>query len=143
MDARVKLRKLVNNVDESSATFCPSPLQISRAYNILNECLFDGKLKKPYIIIKQMKDAWALCEGDIYTGQDRFINDPVCHHIILNDTFPNRKFFLEVLAHEMIHQYQCEFQNRMDHGQTFWAWKNKLEKYNLRLFKSKAGTSIS
>jgi len=140
MDARAKLRKLVNSADNPSIGFCPSPLQISRAYNILNECLFEGKLKKPHIIIRPMRDAWALCEGDIYTGEDRWENSPVCHRIIINDQFPNRKFFLEVLAHEMIHQYQCEIQNRMDHGQTFWAWKNKLAKYNLKLFKSRAET---
>lgn len=138
MDARAKLRKLVNSADNPNMVFCPSPLQISRAYNILNDCLFEGKLKKPYIIIRPMKDAWALCEGDIYTGQDRYNYDPVCHRIILNDRFPSRKFFIEVLAHEMIHQYQCEFQNRMDHGQTFWAWKDKFGRHKLRLFKSKS-----
>jgi hypothetical protein len=138
MDAKAKLRKLVNSADNPKLVFCPTPLQISRAYNILNECLFDGKLKKPYIITRPMRDAWGVCEGDIFTGNDRWENDPVCHRIVINDQFPNRKFFLEVLAHEMIHQYQCEVQNRMDHGQTFWAWKRKLEKYNLQLFKSKA-----
>lgn len=138
MDARAKLRKLVNSADNPNTSFYPSPLQISRAYNILNECLFDGKLKKPYIIIRPMREAWGLCEGEIYTGQDRFNYDPVCHRIILNDQFPNRKFFLEVLAHEMIHQYQCEFQNRMDHGQTFWSWKSKFDRYKLSLFKSKS-----
>jgi hypothetical protein len=141
MDARAKLRRLITVTDGQDDLFAPTPLQISRAYNILNDCLFGGKLKKPYIIIKNMQNAWALCEGDIYTGEDRFDYAPVCRRIILTDQFPNRKFFLEVLAHEMIHQYQCEVQNRMDHGQTFWVWKNKLERYNLRLFKSKAGAA--
>lgn len=136
MDARVKLRKLVN-AENPQGSFNPTPLQISRAYNILNDCLFDGKLKKPAITIKPMRDAWGLCEGDIYIGQDRFYNDPICHKIVISDQFPNRKFFIEVLAHEMIHQYQCEFQNRMDHGQTFWEWEEKFKKYNLRLFKSR------
>lgn len=87
-----------------------------------------------------MRDAWALCEGDLYTGQDRFIHDPVCHRIILAEQFPSRKFFVEVLAHEMVHQYQCEHLNRMDHGQTFWAWENRLNRYNLRLFKAKSAS---
>lgn len=141
MDARAKLRKLVNSADSPSLGFCPSPLQIARAYNILNECLFDSKLKKPHIVIRPLRDAWALCEGDIYTGEDKNYYDPKCHRIVITDKFPNRKFFLEVLAHEMIHQYQCEFQNRMDHGQTFWSWKQKLGKYKLRLFKSKSELS--
>jgi len=138
MDARAKLKRLVNSADNPNGFFSPTPLQVARSYNILNSCLFDNKLRKPNIIYRNMRDAWALCEGDVYTGEDRFEHDPVCHRIIINDRFPSRKFFLEVLAHEMIHQYQCEFQNRMDHGQTFWAWKNKLEKHNLRLFKSRA-----
>lgn len=141
MGARAKLKRLIEVADVQDDIFSPTPLQISRAYNILNDCLFGGNLKKPYIMIRNMRDAWALCEGDVYTGGDRFDYDPVCHRIILNDQFPNRRFFLEVLAHEMIHQYQCEVQNRMDHGQTFWAWKSKLERHNLRLFKSKSGTA--
>ena len=41
--------------------------------------------------------------------------------------------FIEVLAHEMVHQYQVEVQNRIDHGKTFWAWREKFSKYNIRL----------
>jgi hypothetical protein len=137
MNAHAKLRKLVNSADNSCSVFTPTPLQVARTYNILNKCIFNGKLKKPNIIIKPLEEIWALCEGDIYTGDDRFENDPVCHRIILHPQFPTRKFFIEVLAHEMVHQYQCEYLNRMDHGQTFWEWEEKLGKYNLRLFLAK------
>lgn len=137
MDASAKLQKLVNSADNPKSKFTPTPLQISRAYNILNACIFEGKLKKPHIIVKLLKDEWGICEGDIFIGNDRFTNVPVCHRIILSDSFPHRKLFLEVLVHEMIHQYQCEHLNRMDHGQTFWYWKSKLNRYNLDLFVSK------
>lgn len=134
MDSRAKLRRLVT-VDNVKVEYIPTYLQVVRTYNILNSCIFGNRLKKPHIIIRNMRDTWALCEGDVYTGHDRFENDPVCHRIIVNDRWPSRKFFVEVLAHEMIHQYQCDHQNRMDHGKTFWAWKETFEKYNLRLFK--------
>lgn len=140
MDARVKLRRLLDKATIAGTTFNPTPLQVARAYNILNHSIFAGKLKKPDIIIRNLNDAWGLCEGDIYTGKDRWIHDPICHRIIINNEFPTFKFFIEVLAHEMVHQYQCDFQNKMDHGKTFWAWENKLKKYNLKLFKSKAAS---
>lgn len=142
MNARAKLKRLVNSAETTHEYFCPTPLQIARAYNILNICLFDGKLKKPHIISRSMRNLWGLCEGDIYVGEHRFDNIPICNRIILTERFPSRKFFLEVLAHEMVHQYQCEFQNRMDHGKTFWAWKHKFNKYNLTLFKDRADLSI-
>lgn len=139
MDARAKLRRLVD-VEACATTYRPTYGQAVRVYNILNSCIFGDKLKKPHIVIRGMRDSWALCEGDLYTGEDRFIHDPICHRIILADQFPSRKFFVEVLAHEMVHQYQCEHLNRMDHGQTFWAWENKLNRYNLRLFKAKSAS---
>lgn len=140
MDARVKLRRLLDKATIAGTTFNPTPLQVARAYNILNHSIFAGKLKKPDIMIRNLNDAWGLCEGDIYTGKDRWIHNPICHRIVINNEFPTFKFFIEVLAHEMVHQYQCDFQNKMDHGKTFWAWENKLKKYNLKLFKSKAAS---
>jgi hypothetical protein len=142
MDARAKLKRLVD-ADNIQFGYSPTYAQATRAYNIINYCVFDGALKKPTIIIRTMNLAWGICEGDLYTGADRFIHDPVCHRIVLNTSFPSRKFFVEVLAHEMIHQYQCEHLNRMDHGRTFWEWKPKFERYNLKLFIEKTAKSAS
>lgn len=136
MDAKAKLRRMLSN-DSFDVAFMPTPLQVSRTYNILNHCLFDGKLKKPTIIIRSMSDSWGLCEGDVWTGNDRWIHDPVCKRITLNDSFPSVRMFIEVLAHEMIHQYQCDFLNRMDHGKTFWAFKPKFNRMGISLFVSR------
>ena len=138
MDARAKLRKMLNKADITGVCFRPTPLQVSRTYNILNNCLFGGVLQKPTIIIRRMPDAWGLCEGDVFTGKDRWTNDPICHRIVVNDEFPSFKFFIEVLAHEMVHQYQCDYLNRMDHGQTFWHWESKFNRCKLRLFTARS-----
>lgn len=135
MDKRAQLKKFVR--ESSNNPFVATPRRAARAYNLINQCIFKGALKKPTLLIERLDGFWGLCEGEIYTGKDRELNTPVCHRIRLNDTFPSRRMFIEVLAHEMVHQYQCEYLNRMDHGRTFWEWEQVFSRYNLDLFKTR------
>jgi hypothetical protein len=57
----------------------------------------------------------------------------------MTNRFPNKKIFIEVLAHEMVHLFQFlhaspPFSYRsVSHGKTFHAWKSTFEKHGLRL----------
>lgn len=133
MEKKVKFRRFIDQADEQDCTFYPSMNQVTRAYNIINHCIFNDQLTKPPIYFRRLRDAWGLCNGHLI---DESNLEPQCNSIILRDRFPSKRRFIEVLAHEMVHQYQVEYLNRMDHGQTFWAWKDKFEKYNLRLWHS-------
>lgn len=132
MNKRAYFRKYITKADEKIVSFNPSPLQAIRAYNVINECIFGNKLTRPKITIKYISDAWGICYGELDDGKLPAIT-PKCNYIALNNTFYSWRHFVEVLAHEMVHQYQCEYLNRLDHGKTFWAWKDKFERYNMKL----------
>lgn len=132
MDKRAYFRKYITRADENMGSFCPTNLQVSRAYTIINECLFDSQLRRPKIVLKYLPDAWGICYGELDDGKKPYY-PPHCTHIALNNTFKSKRHFIEVLAHEMVHQYQIENLNRIDHGRSFWAWRDKFEQYNLKL----------
>lgn len=132
MNKLAYFRRYITKADEKLGSFYPTQIQISRTYNIINDCIFDGKLRRPKIILKYMPDAWGICQGDLDDGSYPAFK-PRCNYIALNNSFDSYRHFIEVLAHEMVHQYQCEHLNKMDHGKTFWAWKVKFARYNMRL----------
>ena len=132
MNKRAYFRKYVTKADEKNAAFTPTALQAVRAYNVINNCIFGGKLSRPKIVIQYLDDAWGICHGDLDDGKYPPF-DPCCNYIMLNTSFYSWRHFIEVLAHEMVHQYQVEYLNKLDHGKTFWAWKDKFQRYNLHL----------
>lgn len=105
-----------------------------RWWNLLNNALFDGKLITPRkIIVRGFRDSYGLCypmktRGDVKIG--------------INSEFYDRKTFLMILAHEMVHQWQWTFDESITlenfddqcHGKTFWQWKNILKRvFNIPL----------
>lgn len=131
MDHRAYFKRYISRADKKQP-FTPSPRQLSRAYGIINRCLFNGQLKRPKLQIKHLPDAYGMCYGILDDGKPPKI-DPKCSRIVMHTKFKSRRQFIEVLAHEMVHQYQCEFLNKLDHGKTFWAWKDKFAAYNIKL----------
>jgi hypothetical protein len=132
MNKRAYFRKYITKADAKEGKFYPTPLQAVRAHTIINECIFQNKLTRPRIAIQKLDDAWGVCYGDLDDGKFPPYH-PKCTAISLNYSFYNWRHFIEVLAHEMVHQYQIEHLNKLDHGKTFWAWKDKFERYNMRL----------
>jgi hypothetical protein len=63
----------------------------------------------------------------------------ICGLLSITNSFPNKRIFIDVLAHEMVHLYQFlhaspPFSYRsVSHGKSFHAWKNTFEKYGLKL----------
>lgn len=132
MDKKAYFKRYVSRASERDEPFSPTPRQLSRAYTIINRCLFNERLKRPKLQIKYMTDAYGMCYGILDDGQAPH-HDPYCQRIVLNIRFESKRQFIEVLAHEMVHQYQVEHLNKLDHGKTFWAWKPKFERYNIKL----------
>ena len=132
MNKRAYFRKYITKADSKEGNFSPTPLQAVRAHTIINECIFGNKLSRPRIYIQKLDDAWGICHGDLDDGKYPPF-EPCCNYIALNCSFYSWRHFIEVLAHEMVHQYQIEQLNRVDHGKTFWAWKEKFERYNMKL----------
>lgn len=132
MNKRAYFKKYLTKASLHDEAFAPTPRQLSRAYTIINRCLFDEQLKRPKLQIKYLPDAYGMCYGMLDDKQEPR-STPTCQRIVINCKFESKRQFIEVLAHEMVHQYQVEHLNKLDHGKTFWAWKPKFERYNIKL----------
>ena len=86
----------------------PSLYYVKHAFHALNHCVFDNILTTPKFTVRRLRGNYGYCHG----------NDNECR-IELSIRFPSSRLFMEVLAHEMIHQFQWEQLAMMDHGVTF------------------------
>lgn len=115
--------------------FKVTPVLVMRWWNLLNNAMFDGKLVPPKkIIVKEFRSMHGWChpmgkKGHVQIG--------------INSEFYDRKTFLAILVHEMIHQWQWTdaaelvhgkdtmvwekpIADIMNHGKTFWQWKKPV-----------------
>jgi SprT-like family len=122
--------------------FRPKPADIVYVYNILNRHLFQNQLQRPEIRIGKLSNAWGTCRWNYqeqYTGS-------YCDLWLANKWFCPQ-WFLNTLAHEMVHQWQWDIY-RWDHqdyygrdpntqsgghGPSFFAWREEFDYYGLTL----------
>lgn len=129
---------LPGKTEQRRLSYRPGYIDVNRAYNLLNETIFGGKLKRPQFWIGSCRGAWGECEGGFLLD-----GTPVCSRIKLNDRFYSVHWFLTVLAHEMAHQWQWEIQGAkrirrgltpiMSHGSSFFVHKKKMSKMGIPL----------
>jgi hypothetical protein len=123
-------------------SFRPTEEDIIYSYNILNKYIFNNQLVRPKITQGIIHKAWGLCQwhhNEQATGS-------YCS-IRLSDKWFCSQWFLNTLAHEMVHQYQWDI-NRWHHieqygkdinfgggahGPSFYAWREQFSYYNLNL----------
>ena len=93
--------------------------KVRNAFNTLNKQVFSNQLdfESVELDIDFLDTEWGFCiseDGEIILG--------------LTDEFPNRKSFVDVLCHEMIHLYQIVNNLNVDHKSTFKKWAKSAEK---------------
>ena len=122
-------------------SFRPTYSDINYAYNIINRYVFDNALKQPKIEQGTLRKAWGYCN---WLDEER--NGTSCH-IKLMDKWFCSQWFLNTLAHEMVHQYQWDiyrwehldyygrpmYEKSGAHGPSFYAWRDRFEHYGLNL----------
>ena len=122
-------------------SFRPSNADVTYAYNIINRYVFDGQLRQPTIQQRTLRKAWGYCNW-----LDEYKNGTSCH-ISLMDKWFCSQWFLNTLAHEMVHQYQWDiyrwehldlygrpmYEKSGAHGPSFYAWRERFEYYGLNL----------
>jgi len=121
-------------------SFRPSYADINYVYNKLNLYLFDNQLRVPSIEQGVRRKTWGFCNWEEnynpYTGS-------YCD-IKLMDKWFCEHWFVNTLAHEMVHQYQWdihrfEYHNgKMDkrggaHGPDFFMFRERFSHYGLYL----------
>lgn len=94
----------------------PTVRSAKRAYTELNRQLFDGQLPPSNAITFEIGNItlkwWAYCVAE---------NDYI--KIKLLPQYKNRKFFVNILAHEMVHVWEHLNYNKMTHGPRFFEFK--------------------
>ena len=126
-------------------SFRPSNADFLYAYNILNRHIFNSKLRLPDYRLGTIRKAWGICEW--HNNEQK--NGSFCS-IRLSDKWFCSQWFLNTLAHEMVHQYQWDIYRweHLDyygkpmyelsgaHGPSFFEWRDQFDYYGLTLKKS-------
>lgn len=118
--------------------FRPSYGEINYVYKICNFYLFDNRLRKPVIEQGSRRQTWGFCNWE----EELQDTGSYCT-IKLSDKWFCSQWFVQTLAHEMVHQYQWdiarweEYDGVMPesgaHGPSFFAFRERFDYYGLRL----------
>lgn len=120
-------------------SFRPSYKDINYAYNICNKYLFDNRLRKPEIEQGIRRQTWGFCQWE----NDYDHTGSYCTIKIMDKWFCPQ-WFMQTLAHEMVHQYQWDIHRFeacggiMDkksgaHGPDFFMFRERFDYYGLNL----------
>lgn len=121
--------------------FRPGPEDIDYAYKIINRHVFDNQLRQPIIEQGVLRKAWGICEWHDTPEEGSWVK------IRLMDKWFCPQWFMNTLAHEMVHQYQWEiyrwehldyfgrpmYEFSGGHGASFYMWRERFEYYGLNL----------
>ena len=133
---RLPLSVLVRKAEQFDKTnqFVANHEHARIIWEALNHAVFNGVLEFPEkIIIQDRKkwDFWGECEG--WQRGHRY-GPHYTKAIRLQKTYLDPKRFIDVMAHEMVHQYEWDILNKsMTHRQSFFMWREQLDKFNIDL----------
>jgi hypothetical protein len=119
--------------------FRPTLEQVNETYDLLNQYIFDNKLIRPPITLKQTKKCWGTCIGKPTFDEQ---TQSYCAIELSNKWF-SQQWMVTILAHEMAHQFQWDFLGPlraeagksflMSHGPSFFLFKKKLAQHLIPL----------
>lgn len=129
-----RLQKLLAEPDHVSKTkrkkFVTTIEACEKWISILNEELFGGSLDKiDEIDIRRRRMAYAYYEYYPVRRRRKDWHSKLC----MSSHYVSEKFFVEILAHELVHHYQYTHQQPMGHGPSFKAWKRIFGEKGLHL----------
>lgn len=127
MSRKSRLAKLLETHDHYEYETTIEDCQ--RWFNILNRELFDNSLPP----IDEIDIRWRRMAYAYYVYDDKKENGECA--LRMNKKYKSKQFFVEVLAHEMVHHYQYTNGERMGHGSSFTKWRGKFNKKGLNLVK--------
>ena len=127
------LAKLLESDDET--TYETKLEDVEKWFRILNVELFDNTLRPlDEIDIRWRRGTYAYYHYVYETDpkKPKYEYTKLC----LNRKYKNMKFFIEVMAHEMVHHYQFTNGESVNHGTTFCRWSDKFNKKGLKLYRT-------
>ena len=120
----------------------PTEFDVNTTYRQINRYIFDNQLTRPEIIVKSnVYKVWGCC-----TWLDTQQHTGSWCRITLGDKWFCPQWFLNTLAHEMVHQWQWDIHRaELDaegkkipigsgaHGPSFFRWREQFAEYGLDL----------
>jgi hypothetical protein len=126
-------RKILKELHYDNEKFRPTSEIAWKWFHIINEQVFGNNLVPvDKITISNHKG------DDVYAYYYYYPKNDPKHgqtSISLAKSFKDEKFFVEILAHEMIHHFQHLYNEPSGHGPTFLAWSENLKLRGLTLYK--------
>jgi CRISPR/Cas system endoribonuclease Cas6 (RAMP superfamily) len=126
---RTKLEKVMT--EKYELTYEVSVEDCQKWFNILNRELFNNTLPK----IDEIDIRWRRGAHAWYDYDDRHPGTGITK-LLMSRKYKSKKFFVEVLAHEMVHHYQYIYNEEMGHGSSFFKWRDKFNKKGLNLVRA-------
>lgn len=127
-----------------SNPYKPSKTDFELWFKKLNQEIFNNKIKKfRKVEFRKCRYMWA--ESQSVQLWSNHTPKRIIYYIdlVMKDSYPSKKRFIEVLAHEMVHAAQYFEYGEMTHGKTFWEWKDILNKFGIKLSDSIGSYSVS
>jgi len=114
--------------------FRPNTESVQEWFGVINEQIFGNKLK-PFdkVRIKRLHRTHAYF--NYWTKEQLRQGKPNETSLEMHVVFKNKKLFVEILAHEMIHHFQHCYDEPLGHGPSFLAWRENLKLRGLTLYK--------
>lgn len=127
---KTKLQRLLTSDEEN--TYETKIEDCEEWFRVLNRELFNNSLPDiDYVDIRWRRKAFGYYEYITDTKDPNY----KLSVLNMNKRYKSKKFFVEVLAHEMVHHYQFMNDEPMGHGPSFEKWSDKFSKKGLKLFK--------
>lgn len=106
-------------------TFLVTDRKVIVWFNIFNQAIFNEGLPRFHQLklIESKIPYYGMCE---ITSDEEYVLE-------LQEKFPNKKLFLEILIHEMIHLHDFLKYGKMSHGSKFLKWRKILNRFGLEL----------
>ena len=134
MSRKIQKSKLVKIMESNDdATYHTTVEDCMKWFRIINRELFQNTLapvNEIDIRWRRGTHAYYVCTTD--TKDPTYTYTKLC----MNKRYKSKKFFVEVLAHELVHHYQFLYEGRIDHGDSFVDWAETFSKKGLRLVRA-------
>lgn len=100
-------------------------------FNVLNRELFNNSLPP----LDEIDIRWRR-KAHAWYDYDQSKPGYGSSKLLMNKRYKSKQFFVEVLAHEMVHHYQYIYNEEMGHGSSFFKWRDKFNKKGLNLVRA-------
>jgi hypothetical protein len=124
-------RKLLRELKDDKVKYRPKVADMEIWFTILNEQIFGNKLRR----VKKFQIKPDDERHAYYAYYDKKHKKYGKTRIVMDNKFSSKKRFVEILAHEMIHHFQAEYDEPVGHGPTFTAWRENFKVKGINLYK--------